>query len=120
MMLIPVHAKNHWCLAVIDFLQKEITYYDSLKGDNFSCIQGLKRYLSDEAKDKGKTEFDFTGWKELTPKDIPKQTNGCDCGVFMCQYAEYKSRNATFTFSQDNIAYFRKRMIYEILSGKLM
>lgn len=120
LILIPVHLGMHWCLAVIDFRNKEILYYDSLKGNNAGCIQGLKKYLQDEHMDKKKTAFDITGWKELMPKNIPEQMNGCDCGVFMCKYAEYKSRYADFTFKQDNMPYFRKRMIYEILSKKLM
>lgn len=33
-------------------------------------------------------------------QDIPQQMNGSDCGVFSCKYAEYLSRNASFTFSQ--------------------
>jgi len=120
LILIPVHLGMHWCLAVIDFKNKEIVYYDSLKGNNTSCLQGLRKYLSDESMDKKKKSFDFAGWKELMPKDIPDQMNGCDCGVFMCKYAEYKSRYADFTFTQRNMPYFRKRMISEILSKKLM
>jgi len=118
--LVPVHLEMHWCLAVIDFKNKEIVYYDSLKGNNPSCIQGLKKYLADESMDKKKKPFDFEGWNELMPKDIPEQMNGCDCGVFMSKYAEYKSRYAKFTFTQENMPYFRKRMIYEILSKELL
>lgn len=118
--LVPVHLGMHWCLAVVDFKKKEIVYYDSLKGQNPGAIQGLRKYLADESLDKKKKAFDFTGWKELMPKDIPEQMNGCDCGVFMSKYAEYKSRYAKFTFTQENMPYFRKRMIYEILSKKLL
>lgn len=118
--LIPVHLGMHWCLAVIDFKNKEILYYDSLGGNNPACLQALSKYVQDESLDKKKVAFDMTGWKQLMPKDIPEQMNGCDCGVFMCKYAEYKSRYAKFTFKQDNMPYFRKRMIYEILTKKLM
>lgn len=118
--LIPVHLGMHWCLAVIDLKNKEIVYYDSLRGNNPSCIQGLRKYLADESMDKKKKPFDFSGWKDSMPKNIPEQMNGCDCGVFMSKYAEYKSRFAKFTFTQENMPYFRKRMIYEILSKKLM
>ena len=118
--LIPVHLGMHWCLAVVDFKNKEIVYYDSLKGKNPSCIQGLRKYLADESLDKKKKAFDFAGWKDIMPKDIPEQMNGCDCGVFMSKYAEYKSRFVKFTFTQENMPYFRKRMIFEILSKQLM
>ena len=36
--------------------------------------------------------------------DAPQQTNGYDCGVFLCQYAESISRN----------------MVWEIMKGRLL
>uniref|UniRef100_T2M4M7 Sentrin-specific protease 1 n=1 Tax=Hydra vulgaris TaxID=6087 RepID=T2M4M7_HYDVU len=120
MILIPIHLGMHWCLAEINFTNKQLVYYDSLKGNNMSCIIALKDYLLQESKDKKNECFNFTGWQELMPKDIPEQMNGCDCGVFACKYAEYRSRNAKFTFSQENMPYFRQRMIYEITSKKLL
>jgi len=120
LILIPVHLGMHWCLAAIDFQNKQIAYYDSLKGNNGKCLQALSEYLQAESLDKKKVDFDFNGWTEVMPKDIPEQLNGSDCGVFMCKYAEYKSRYAEFTFTQDHIPYFRKRMVYEIISQKLM
>ena len=53
-------------------------------------------------------------------KDIPQQMNGSDCGMFTCKFAEYLSRNANITFSQEDMPYFRRRMIYEIVEAKLM
>lgn len=120
LLLIPVHLGMHWCLAVIDLKHKQIVYYDSLKGNNSPCIDALRNYLRAESLDKKKTEFDLSGWTEVMPKDIPEQMNGCDCGMFMCRYAEYKSRAAKFTFSQTHMPYFRKRTIYEILNKKLL
>ena len=65
-------------------------------------------------------EFELSGWSNHTPKDIPHQQNGSDCGVFMCmvselhdctmsncvslcffmQYARYLAARSPFTFSQ--------------------
>jgi len=53
-------------------------------------------------------------------QDIPIQQNSSDCGVFMCQYAEYVSRRVPVNFAQSNMAYFRRRMVWEICTGKLM
>lgn len=120
LVLIPVHLGMHWCLAAIDFNKKCISYYDSLKGSNPQCLSALRAYLSDESKDKKKVAFDFSGWKTASPKDIPEQLNGCDCGVFACKYAEYLSRGAPFDFDQTDMPYFRRRMVYEILTKKLL
>ena len=118
--LVPVHLGMHWCLAVIDFKNKQLAYYDSMKGNNMQCLEAMRSYLEAESMDKRKIGFDTSNWDMIIPKDIPEQQNGCDCGVFMSKYAEYKSRDANFTFTQQNMPYFRKRMIYEIVSKKLL
>ena len=118
--LVPVHLGMHWCLTVIDFKNKQLAYYDSLKGNNMQCLEAMRSYLKAESMDKRKIDFDTSNWDMIIPKDIPEQQNGCDCGVFMGKFAEYKSRYANFTFTQQNMSYFRKRMIYEIVSKKLL
>lgn len=38
-MLVPIHQhNNHWCLCVVSFTKKLITYYDSLGGTNQACM----------------------------------------------------------------------------------
>uniref|UniRef100_A0A8B9V5X1 Ubiquitin-like protease family profile domain-containing protein n=1 Tax=Anas zonorhyncha TaxID=75864 RepID=A0A8B9V5X1_9AVES len=34
LLLVPIHLGVHWCLAVVDFRKKTITYYDSMGGIN--------------------------------------------------------------------------------------
>ncbi len=36
LVLLPIHLRMHWCLAVIDFSQKKLAYYDSLLGSNLT------------------------------------------------------------------------------------
>lgn len=51
---------------------------------------------------------------------MPQQNNGSDCGVFACQFASYTARNAPFDFGPDDMPYFRRRMVYEILTVGLI
>lgn len=123
--LVPVHLGNHWCLALIDFQSNKISYYDSLGGSSHGCCERLLDYLREEKSDKKKQELDQENWTCVDYRggkdpDIPAQENGSDCGVFACTYAEYLTRPAKFNFSQKNMSYFRKKMIYEITTGEIL
>lgn len=120
LVLIPVHLGLHWCLAVIDFKQRKIMYYDSMGGQNNECLNSLKAYLKDESKDKRKTDYDTSNWKLEAVKNIPQQMNGSDCGMFALKYGEYITRGAKITFTQAHMPYFRQRTVYEIIMNKIL
>lgn len=52
--------------------------------------------------------------------EIPQQNNTNDCGVFACTYAKHLARQAPFDFSSNNMAFFRVKIKYEILTKKLL
>lgn len=118
---VPVHVSNiHWCMAIIHFRDKTIRYYDSMGQPNKRVLDTLEQYLKDESMDKRKSAFDTSGWIKESVTDCPRQMNGSDCGVFSCMFAEYVTRDHRINFSQDNMPYFRQKMILEICSGKLL
>ncbi|VDK53352.1 unnamed protein product [Anisakis simplex] len=119
-LLIPVHLVAHWCLAVVDFVNKRIDYFDSMGGENRQCLAAVAKYLGEEMNDKKKSRFDLNGWKLVTRDDVPQQMNGSDCGMFACKFAEFASRRAQISFSQEHMPYFRRRMVYEICRQKLL
>ncbi|RZF38768.1 hypothetical protein LSTR_LSTR008138 [Laodelphax striatellus] len=120
LIIVPVHLRSHWCMAIIDLRNKVVEYYDSMGSHNNECLKALLKYLEDESNDKKKIPYDTSDWKAVNMKDIPQQTNISDCGVFACAFAEYRCRNAKITFSQKEMPYFRQKMMYEIITGKLM
>lgn len=119
-LLVPIHLGVHWCMATVDFKKKFISYYDSMLGNNDKCLQLLLNYLEKEHLDKKKAPYRTKGWKLENMKDIPEQMNGSDCGVFACQFAEHKSRQAQMAFDQEDMPYFRRRMVYEIINSILL
>ena len=119
LLLVPVHLGVHWCLATVDLKNKGIHYYDSMGGDNKRCLEALREYLQEEHVDKKRTPLDTSGYRLVIEKDIPQQQNGSDCGMFTLKFAEYLSRNARITFDQEDMPYFRNRMIYEIVAGDI-
>lgn len=120
--IVPVHLGNHWCLSFIDFTKKTVSYFDSMGGSPNKCCDRLLSYLKDESKDKKKQEFDDENWRSIdrTRQGIPQQTNYSDCGVFACTFAEYLTREAKFNFTQKQMPYFRKKMVYEIINKKIL
>ncbi|KAM9444781.1 sentrin-specific protease 1 isoform 2-T2 [Clarias gariepinus] len=120
--LVPVHLGVHWCLSVVDFRKKAITYFDSMGGKNDEACRILLNYLKQESEDKKKKEFVTSDWILHSKKrnEIPQQMNGSDCGMFTCKYAEYITKDKPITFTQKHMPYFRRRMVWEILNRKLL
>lgn len=118
---VPVHVSNiHWCMAIIHLRDKTIRYYDSMGQPNKRVLDALEQYLKDESMDKRKSALNTTDWIKECVTDCPRQMNGSDCGVFSCMFAEYVTRDHRINFSQDNMPYFRQKMILEIYSGELL
>lgn len=117
---VPVHCNGvHWCMAIIHMRNKTIRYYDSMGKPNQDVLDALESYLRQESLDKRKQPFDTSGFKIESVPNVPQQTNGSDCGVFSCMFAEYITRDAPITFSQEHMEYFRKKMVLEIAGGQL-
>ena len=118
-LVIPVHQGIHWVLAVVDLAAKKIVFYDSLLGGDKGLTEHLKRWVRDEYQNKREVAVDTSGWTAETPKNIPRQMNGCDCGVFMLKYADYVAVGAPFAFSQEHMGYFRRRIIADAMAQGL-
>ncbi|PSN41014.1 hypothetical protein C0J52_16055 [Blattella germanica] len=114
LIIIPIHLDVHWCLIAIDFEKRTVKYYDSMGSPNNKCLECIIKYLKAECLDKKKTHFNLSGWLIENVKDLPQQMNGSDCGVFSCTYAEFICRNADIVFTQYDMSFFRRKMVYEI------
>lgn len=115
-LIIPVHLGCHWTCAVISLRDRGISYFDSLGGKEHEIVESLAKYVADEYDNKLKEKIDTSEWTRRSPDDIPKQLNGCDCGVFALMFAEYQSRDAPFTFDQRHMEYFRVKVLADIMS----
>lgn len=122
LLICPIHCHgNHWTLAVVNLLDKRFEYFDSLSGGDGGVLANLRRYIKDEHLDKKKASWDDTGWTEHTWRaGTPRQRNGWDCGVFCCKTADYLAQDAVLDFSQDNMSYFRRRLVVEVHNKALL
>ena len=115
--IIPVHQGIHWVLATIELKEKRVRLYDSLHGEDDHLLDCLKRWVGDEYDNKKKETLDTSGWRAEHPKDIPRQMNGCDCGVFMLKYADYIASGCPLSFTQADMGYFRRRIVADALEA---
>lgn len=120
--IVPIHCHgNHWSLALINFVQRRVQYIDSLHYGDGGVLENLRRYVEDEHMHKKQASYDTSGWELLSHRgDIPKQHNGVDCGVFMCTNANLIARGAALTYTQAELPYLRRRMVFELLQNELL
>ncbi|ESQ33203.1 hypothetical protein EUTSA_v10005561mg, partial [Eutrema salsugineum] len=112
---VPIHGSLHWSLAMINIRECKFLYLDSLNGFNPKVLNALAKYLVDEVKDKSGKHIDVSSWEIGYVKDLPRQQNGYDCGMFMLKYIDFYSRGLKLHFSQKDMPYFRLRTAKEIL-----
>eukprot|EP00188_Purpureofilum_apyrenoidigerum_P005485 Plantae.Rhodophyta-Purpureofilum_apyrenoidigerum.ctg7175.p1 GENE.Plantae.Rhodophyta-Purpureofilum_apyrenoidigerum.ctg7175~~Plantae.Rhodophyta-Purpureofilum_apyrenoidigerum.ctg7175.p1 ORF type:complete len:646 (+),score=113.60 Plantae.Rhodophyta-Purpureofilum_apyrenoidigerum.ctg7175:535-2472(+) len=121
-LVFPINLSNtHWTCAVIDMRSRQLSYYDSLGGQNEKVLRNLGKWLEDESQDKKKTKLSLEeeGWSYDCPgHKVPQQENCDDCGVFACKFADYASCDRPFDFSARHMNYFRRRMAAELLAKR--
>ena len=118
-MFVPINVgKNHWCLVCIDIKARCLSYYDPLYGpSNDVCLRYLAQYFQAEVLSQ-KQVCQTKSWHLTTPRDMPRQTNGYDCGVFVLMYADYLSQKRPFNFTQDDTTRLRERICLTIMDAK--
>ena len=95
--------------------EKRVRLYDSLHGEDPFLLDCLKRWVRDEHENKKGEAVDTSDWTAEHPKAIPRQMNGCDCGVFMLKYADYIAVGCPLTFHQRDMEYFRRRIVADAM-----
>jgi len=120
LVLVPIHLQEHWCLAIIDFRTKALLYYDPMGGENMPALSALLNYIGQEHLHKKGRPLDLKPFAKAMVKDFPEQENTADCGMFVAKAAEFFTREQPVNFTQDDMPYFRKRMIWEIIKGTLI
>ncbi len=116
MMIIPINQYNlHWFLAVINFKMRRMEIYDSNGSVHLDVIEFLFRYIQDEHLDKKGSVLDISSWSRepefVRGQRMPRQTNGYDCGVFLCMYGAYRSINRPFDFTERDMRRIREWMM---------
>lgn len=115
--------QSHWALAVIDNVNQNFSYIDSLNGDGSDILALLLNYMTQETfKNHGNSMNgkDYSTYFINGITECPSQQNGFDCGVFTCTAVDCIARNKDLDYSQADMPNIRRRMTWEILKGKLL
>ena len=122
--VMPINRGNvHWAAAVIDNHQRTVTYLDSLRGSGSDVTGALLQYLADEHLDKRGAPLPQPYRVGAPPADLPLQTNGVDCGGFVCAFGELISRGvmpSSACFTQRDLGYWRRRIGVSCIRGGLL
>ena len=120
---IPIQYNQHWSLCCVinpgatkDYLEHDdpplrcMIHFDSKPGCHVSrsVHKHVLKLLNVVHKKQGGTGRPFT--KESTPiftPDVPRQSNGFDCGLFVCRYAlaMYQLRHHRFTWQEAGLSH---------------
>ena len=129
---VPVHVHgNHWVHVTITLhtcadapcgFKAHFQFDDPLFGGEGAVIHNLKRWLCDEFQDKDpqKRVPNMSSDFLTVSSETPCQTTSYDCGGFMNQVSHYRARGLPLSFTQCDMTYFRRRMVWEILNCQLL
>ena len=117
----PVNiANNHWTMAIINMKKKQICYYDSFHAKGERYLNGLLNYIVDEGMTKYNMTVDRSEWSFISgDSSSPRQTNGCDCGVFSIMCADFLTDDLPLSYHQSDMNAFRNKICADILRGSL-
>lgn len=116
LVLIPVNVGNeHWILVALDVRRRRFDVWDSFRAAHPTCIRLLRRYISDEWRDKYGEVIDVGAWQCEYRNDAPLQSNGWDCGVFVCAVARCLALEVGMDVSQELMGDIRRRIVFELM-----
>ena len=122
----PIHEVNHWYLIMIDNINNHIESLDPYQYNNNAKAKKNARLIQNKKK-RDIEKFlvsleDYPAEKKysmLTNNNIPKQTNGHDCGVYMLMFMKYTASEKEFDFTQKDMLSIRKSIEEELKNNAL-
>lgn len=108
-------GSKHWFLLVTKPKEKQMLVLDSLAGSFIKpstarAMDKMWSVVKELDEDVNEWEWSF---HTNTPRDIPQQQNGFDCGVFVCAYARNLALQSPVP-CQTSVPSFRSVMLLEL------
>ena len=118
-LIMPIALSNHWTLAVLHRLGGQLNYYDSMGNEDSDqeivCGNLIRAIETAEICQVRRVVFAHEN------PSMPKQTNGWDCGPFVCMYGrqEIVRSQEDLSYTQENMPQIRKSIMYSLLRSTL-
>jgi Ulp1 family protease len=108
-------------VLVVAYIQKkQVRFYDSKHEPGQEYVDAVFMWLQDEHRAKKGVPMDLTGWEVIAQdSDVPFQTNGWDCGVFVTMACDFISEDLPLVYDEDIVTPWRKNLGAAILRGRL-
>ncbi|GLT50760.1 hypothetical protein SLA2020_242220 [Shorea laevis] len=120
-LFLPLCFLDHWTLLYVDIKDQKFVWLDSNKYSEMQMPRNFQIILEwfkgsllpamglNNARD----------WPFFAPRDIPRQENEIDCGIFVMKYADCLAHAnfIGFPFSQDDMPHLRERVFLDIYNG---
>ena len=119
LLLFPVSTNDHWFLVVVDNRTQTIQSYDSFRSTDMTVLRDIRNWLKRHLRDKHGDSLRDKDYEYVASQrqNLPRQSNGYDCGIFCCKFADFLSKGLPIDFDERHMPYFRARMAHEILVG---
>ena len=118
---IPICQNQHWTLIEIRPHDRRVRCYNSMNDEgNSDKLDVVRRYLEEEQMDKKGQAAGTEHWSFTSPKNVPRQTNMNDCGVFTMMAAQAVIDNKEPRTRADDIPYHRLRILMSLREGAIL
>lgn len=104
--IIPISTGSHWILIVLDFEMSALQLLDSLNGRYNATASNINKFLN------------YLGIPSLDVQypNVARQTNGYDCGIFICEYANcIFNERPLVSFTQADTPKIRLKILNELI-----
>jgi hypothetical protein len=116
---VPVLVSNHWILVVIDIETSRLILYDSFSSNYNQILNQIALFLTHMYKFYYNTELSWN-FEIIHARSLPRQKNSYDCGMYVCKFAEFIINKREFTFSDNDMPRYRRKMVLSILRRKII
>jgi len=116
---IPLLENNHWLLVVVDLEVKSLVLYDSFSKTYNHILAKIHDYLRFMYQSLFNFDLPFN-FQLIHASSLPLQRNYYDCGVYVCKFTEFICKKREFTFSDQDMNRYRRKIVLSILQNKVV